>query len=372
MRAVRVDLTNPRHVNAFLSLPRRIYERYPLWTPPLTRDIRRALDRSANPFFAHSDAAFFLAVDESRRVVGRVCVHNDRRLHDRLGTETAFFHLFECEDSPDAAQALFDATWQWARNGGLNKLEGSRGFGLTDGLGILVRGFEQPPAYGSPYNPPYYAALLEGQGFSPSEDISSGYVDRRTRIDPKIHSVARRMRSRGYDIAAIRSRRDLRRWVDPLLDLYNRAVEEVPDGIPLTEEDAKATAREMLWFAEPDLVKILLHEDEPVGFALAYPDITEGLRAANGALLPLGWARLLWSLRTTPKLNVNGIAITGEHRSTGGMAVLASALIRSLERSRYDFAEFVQVGSDNALMQRFLRRIGVDWQKVHRMYAQDL
>jgi len=58
-----------------------------------------------NPFYKHSLAAFFLAykrsspVDEETRPIGRLAVLDNRHYNDFNKEATAFFYLFECEDT---------------------------------------------------------------------------------------------------------------------------------------------------------------------------------------------------------------------------------------------------------------------------------
>ena len=51
-------------LDRFLKLPYELHARDPLWVPPLRMDVRKLLDRAANPFFEHAEAEYFLAFDE--------------------------------------------------------------------------------------------------------------------------------------------------------------------------------------------------------------------------------------------------------------------------------------------------------------------
>ena len=39
--------------------------------------------------------------------------------------------------------------------------------------GLLIEGFEKPPTFMMPYNPPYYQALVEDYGFQKAQDLLS-------------------------------------------------------------------------------------------------------------------------------------------------------------------------------------------------------
>jgi len=154
-RVIQLDPADRRRVRQFLDLPFRIYRDIPQWVPPLAPDARRVLDRRRHPFYKHSQAAFFLALDDRDRPVGRLAALDNRRYNRFNRAATAFFYLFECPDDPDVARALFDAAFSWARGRDLSRMIGPKGFLALDGSGLLIRGFQHRPAFGLPYNPPY-------------------------------------------------------------------------------------------------------------------------------------------------------------------------------------------------------------------------
>ena len=164
MELIQVDTSSRTQVRQFLRLPFDLYRDVPQWVPPLAPDARRMLDRRRHPFYRHSDAAFFMAVD-GEAAVGRLAVLNNAEYNVFNHERTAFFYLFDCVNDIEIAVALFDAASAWARACGLGRMIGPRGFSVFDGLGLLVRGFEHRPAFGLPYNPPYYPSLVEAAGF---------------------------------------------------------------------------------------------------------------------------------------------------------------------------------------------------------------
>jgi hypothetical protein len=210
MNITQIDLSNKKQVLAFLDLPVHIYKNIPQWVPPLRMDDRLRLDPKLYPFYQHSRAAFFLAY-EGTRAVGRIAAI-DNRLYNQYNNEaTAFFYLFECENSQQAVNFLFGAACDWARARGLTKIFGPKGFTALDGFGLLVKGFQHRPAFGLPYNPPYYPELVETAGFEPERDAVSGYLDADIQFPARIHELAGRIAERrGLRIARFRTRKDLR------------------------------------------------------------------------------------------------------------------------------------------------------------------
>lgn len=375
IRIVEVNTADRAQARQFLNLPFRIYRDVPQWVPPLTGDAARQLDRNRHPFFRHSDAAFFLAYRDSD-ACGRICVLDNRHYNRFNASRTAHFFLFECEDDVVTSRALFDAAHVWARRRGLDRIEGPKGMTALDGLGLLVEGFQHRPALGIPYNRDYYPKLVEDAGFIGIGDIVSGYLSPRTlnaAAFDRIDRVAERVKARrGLRVARFTSRRALRRAVPTLLDLYNGALGQSQGNLPFTPDEARTMADQIIWFADPRLIKLVYQGDKPVGFLLAYPDISEAIQRVRGRLWPLGWLTLWRALKSTEWVNVNGMGILQEHRGGGGTAVLFSEMRRSIVEGGFAHADLVQIGVENLPMQRELRDLGVSFYKIHRMYARSL
>ena len=373
MRIIRLDPENKRQVKEFLDLPFFLYRDCPQWVPPLASDVRAMLDRRRHPFYRHSEAAFFLAHDASGRAAGRIAALDNRHYNEFNSKRSAFFYLFECENDSATANALFEAAGEWAQARTLNRLLGPKGFTTLDGMGLLVRGFHHRPALGIPYNPEYYPRLLEESGFQVTSEIVSGYLSGDAHLPEKIHRIAEIVeRTRGLRVLSFRSRSELAAVVPRLQKLYNDSLAGTTGNTPLTDDEARTMANQMLWFADPRLIKIIVKGEEPVGFLFAYPDISAALQRIRGRLFPLGWIDLLLELRRTKWVNINGAGITEKYRGLGGTAILFDEMEKSIRAGGFEHAELVQIGVENDKMQRELRDLGIDFYKMHRMYVKDL
>jgi hypothetical protein len=369
MRIQRLDLTNKKHKADFLSLPFSIHRDIPQWVPPLQMDERLRLNPKRFPFYKHSHAGFFIAC-EGTRPIGRLAVLDNRPYNEFNNESTAFFYLFECENNFEAAQGLFEAGFDWARSRGLTKILGPKGFTPMDGFGLLVKGFQHRPAFGLPYNPDYYPQLIEVCGFQPDRDAVSGYIGADIRFPERIHELAEKIKKRrGLHIARYEKRSDLHSLVPKLKDLYNGALRGTAGNAPISDDEANALADQMLWFADPKLIKIVMKGDDPVGFLLAYPDISAALQRTRGRLFPFGWLTMLRELKRTDWLNINGAGLIPEYRGSGGMAILYSEMFKSVKESgQFKHAEVIQIGVENESMQRDLENFGIDFYKTHRTY----
>jgi hypothetical protein len=373
MHTTQVVLTNKKHVRDFIALPFSIYRDTPQWVPPLQMDERFRLDPKRNPFYKHSLAAFFLAY-EGTCPIGRLAVLDNRHYNDFNKEAIAFFYLFECEDNNDAARALFNSAFDWAHARGLTRIVGPKGFTPLDGFGLLVKGFEHRPAFGLPYNPAYYVDLIEAQGFQPNGEAVSGYLDANIQFPERIHQLAERLaQRRGLRIARSNNRAELRALIPHIKELYNASLEGTTGNTPLTDEEVSALANQILWLADPRLIKLVMKDDKAVGFMFAYPDVSAALQKTRGRLFPFGWLTLLRELKRTDWLNINGAGLLSEYRGSGGTAILYSEMFKSVRESgQFRHAEVVQIGVENEAMQREMENFGIDFYKMHRVYQREI
>jgi hypothetical protein len=357
----------------FQHLPFEIYKEIPQWVPPLVGETEKYVDRKRNPFYRHSDAIALLALDEQSKAIGRLIVLENCRYNEFNREKTSFFTLFECINDCGAAQELFRVAQTWAQTRGLTRMVGPKGFTALDGLGMLVKGFEHRPAFGIPYNPPYYPELLEKLGFKTKNDIVSGHMYSEKQFPEKIHELSMLIQQKkGLHVARFKHRRDLLKLVPKLKDLYNGALQGTEGNVPLTDQEARSMANQILWFADPKFIKILMKGEEPVGFLFAYPDISAAVQRQKGKIFPFGWIDIFKEMSRTKWVNINGAGIIEQYRGMGGTAILFSEMYKSIMEGQFEHAELVQVGMENDRMQNELSNLGVDFYKTHRMYQMEL
>ena len=124
-------------------------------------------------------------------------------------------------------------------------------------------------------------------------------------------------------------------------------------------------ANQLIWLADPKLVKLVMKDDKAVGFLLAYPDISAALQKTRGRLFPFGWLTLLLELRRTDWININGAGLLPEYRGSGGTAILYSEMFKSVtENPRYQHAES---GADRRGKRKHATRDG----KLRHRFLQD-
>ncbi|MBN1485229.1 MAG: hypothetical protein JXA37_10945 [Chloroflexia bacterium] len=372
MRVRRIDPDKRQEVEQFVQFPFQLYQDEPRWAPPLLSSVRGELDRHRHPFYEHSKADFYVA-EHNGTTLGRIAVMNNHRYNQHRQSRTAFFGYLEVVDDAEVARELFQAAFSWAAERGLTHIVGPRGLNGIEGGSVLVEGFERPAAMGVPYNPPYYDGLLRGLGFDKDTDYISGYIQRGQRLSQRIVRIAEAVKQRrGFWIKSFRSRRELRRWVPRLIRVHQKAFSRNHTYYPPSPQELERIVDTLFLIADHRLVKMVMKEQQIVGFIFSYHDLAPALRRARGRLWPLGWYYLWRERRRTRRFDSNGVGLLPAYRGLGGNAMLYNELEKTLYELDFERLEIIQVEEKNAKSLADMQTLGVQWHKRHRSYRRAL
>ncbi len=353
----------------FVRLPWSIYAgRYPAWVPPLLSEERKRIDPKHNPFFGHGAVQLFLAY-RGGRAVGRIAAI-ENSLHNEFHAEkVGFFGMFECEEDPEVADALLDRAAEWVAGRGLDRLRGPTNFSTNEDCGLLVENFEDPPVVMMPYNPPYYEGLLTGWGLEKVKDLLAhkGTV---AKFDKgRLELLERRIRRSEPRVAVRGLRMDkFDEEVDLVRGLYNAAWEKNWGFVPMTDAEVDHMAKQLKPVVDPDLALIGEHDGEPVGFALALPDINQAIRHLNGRLFPFGVLKLLWHMRRINGIRIITLGLKPEYRKSGLATLLYFEVFKRGTGKGHTWGESSWVLEDNMPMLGGLEKMRFWRYKTYRLY----
>ena len=371
----KIDTDNRRQVKRFVELPYRLYRDCPQWVPPLLIDAYTYLNRKKHPFHEHSDVDFFLAVRDGKDV-GRIAAIENIPFNRYHNTKKADFYFFDCENDLDAATALFDAVFEWAKARRLNSVVGPKGMGPLDGYGILIFGHEHRQTMTMlNYNFPYYERLVEGLGLMKEVDFVSCFLPAdKFQIPERVEKIAQRVMQRGgLQVKQFKNKRELVSWAPRIGRAYNDAFVHNWEYYPLSQREIDFVVENIMTIADHRLIKIIVHGDDVVGFLFAFHDLSAALQRAHGRLFPFGLLDILLELRRTRTVAVNGMGILPEHQGHGGNAMLYSEMGRTvLNFKQFVHVEMTQVAETTEQMRADLKNLnGVEY-KNHRVYRKNL
>ena len=369
-----LDLSQKKQVHQFIEFPFLLYKDDPGWVPPLWVDMKAQLNPLKNPFFEHSEADFFTALQDGQ-IVGRIAVINNRRFNDYHGFKKAQFYYFECIEDFSVATALFDRAFEWAHAHGLDMIIGPKGFGVLDGYGMLISGFDQRPMMTMMnHNLPYYPAFMERLGFTKEVDFVSTMIDLSTfHLPERIHRIAEWVERRGeIKVENFRTIKELKAWAGKIGEAYNKAFVNNWEYAPMTEREIKMVVDTLELLADPRLIKIMTHGDDVIGFALAFPDLATALQRCHGRLFPFGILHILMEMRRTNWVAINGGGILPEFHGLGGNALLFTEGEKIVRNSQFTHVALYQVAETAVQMRRDLENLGAIPFKNHRVYKKTI
>lgn len=366
----KVDTTNKNQVNRFVKIPFRLYDGHPQWVPPLMIDVRMQLNKKKHPYYEHSDADFFMVIKDGREV-GRIAALENKRFNDYHKSRQAQFYLFDCEDDQEAANALFETVFDWAKKRGLDTVVGPKGFGPMDGYGIQVEGFEHRQMMNMMnYNYPYYSKLVEAIGFEKEVDFVSCYLHRDAFCLPeRVHKIAERVLERGrLGVKTFETKKELRAWADKIGKAYNNTFVNNWEYYPLTEREVAFVVQNLLLVADPRLIKVITHKEDIIGFLFGFPDVSLAFQRARGKLNPITLLGFLREMKRTEWISLNGAGVLPEFQGLGGNALLYTEMQKTLQDYHYIHADLTQVAETTRQMRADLINVGGKAYKNHRVY----
>jgi GNAT superfamily N-acetyltransferase len=361
-----------RQRGAFVGFPWDLYRNDPNWIPPLRAGVKELLNYRHHPYYERNEIQTFLAY-RGGEVCGRIAAIVDQGYIEKFKERRGYFGFFECVDDAKVAAGLFDAARQWLADRDIHRVRGPLSPGLNYEIGLLVEGFDTPPTFLIPHNPPYYAQLIEGCGFHQAQDLYSftGKVSRLGEVQAKRKRVSEQIQARyGITVRPMNKKRfveDVRMF----LDIYNRSLVAHWSFVPLSPAEMMHMAKGLSFLIVPELALAAEIDGRTVGAVFALPDYNPRIKKIDGRLFPFGVFRLLWRKRKIPRLRILAANTLPEYQLMGIGLVLAGGLVPKILDWGIEEVEFSWVAQSNALSRGSLEKGGAVLSKTHRVYDLD-
>jgi len=163
------EVRNRRELKKFVLFPYKLYKNNKYWVPPLRFDEMNTLDWNKNPAFDFCEAKYWLAY-QNGKIVGRIAGIINHRYIEKWGQKNARFGWIDFIDDIEVLKALINKVENWAKEKGMDAVEGPLGFTDLDYEGMLIQGFEELGTMAGIYNFPYYPKLIEQLGYRKEVD----------------------------------------------------------------------------------------------------------------------------------------------------------------------------------------------------------
>jgi hypothetical protein len=359
----------------FIRLPMRLNAGDPAWRAPLLLERREALSPKHNPLFQHLDHQFWLAVRDGRDV-GRISAQIDHLAPTDPEAPAGYFGMIAAEDDAEIFSALFATAEDWLRARGRKVAMGPFNLSVNEETGLLVDGFDTPPMMMMGHDPAYTGRQVEAQGYAKAKDLYA-YITGVPEFSPGVRARLDRPPPKGVVLRKV----DMKRYdheVRAMVEIYNDAWAGNWGFAPLTEAEASHLGKSLRPILDPNLFWFLEIDGEPAAFGVLLPNLNEAIADLNGKLLPLGWAKLLWRLKSkkirTSRMPLMGVKRTFARDARGALAPfqIIDAVIKEGLKRGIEEAELSWILEDNRPMRRILESLGARIYKTYRVYSKAL
>jgi hypothetical protein len=369
----RVEGSKSKYFDRFYLLPSRIHGGNENWVPWFRGDIKELVDKK-HPLFEHTSGEFLVAT-RNDRVLGRIFVFENGRYNETHDMKSAHFYFFDSVDDREVADRLLQAAVDWAKGRDLELLLGPMGLGGVTGGGLLIEGYEHRAAMTMMmYNPPYYRKLIEDFGFEKYIDNYSFYLPAMARLPSDLREPVDALLRKGkYRILEFPSKKDLAKVADEVGEVFIATLGDHAGNYVLSEKEVARLKKNLIQLANPELIKVVAHEQKVVGFLLGFHDLSAAIQKSKGRLNPLSLYRLMREYKKSDWLLINGLGILPEHQGSGANLLLYAEVENILLKyTQFKHIEMVQIQETTAKMLSNVETLRGESRKIHRMYQMPL
>lgn len=356
----------------FVTFPDGIYRHDPWRVPPIRADVVRRLDVGRNPFYATARRQLFLAW-RGEKVAGTVAAIVDDARNAEVGESVGYFGFLEAVDSEEVVEGLLTSASRWLVDAGAEIIRGPINGSTSDEAGLLIDGFETRPALWEGHHPPYYRQRLEALPLTRFDDLlafeltTTDVAGTMDSLPGFLVSSADRARGSGVTLRSPTSRT----WAGDVATahrLYALSHGTLVGHGAMSLPQFTFLADSLRPVIDTDLTLLAEHRGEPIGFAIAVPDLNEAL--ARHAWLGRSWARaaLLPALRRVRTASVKLVGVLPEHRHGGTGSLLCRELGSRLIERGYQRCDMSLVSERNTAMTTLLHGLGARVYRRYRVY----
>jgi GNAT superfamily N-acetyltransferase len=313
---------------AFLAVPREVYRDDPLYTPPARDSVLAALGRSE----FRGAQRVFVALD-GKTPVARLVARKSPKLEDERGRPYGMLGFFEALERHDVVRELFSRALDWLDRNGAGEVVGPMDGDTWHSYRLNVGPWDAPPFLMEPYNPPYYPALWEENGFAVLERYYSSRLDDLPRVLQSLEAKSVAVAEAGYTFQRLR----LERFEYELGRFHELSCEIFRDNFLYSEISRQRFlelyrgARRLL---DPELVFFAVAPDgSDAGFLFAFPDRFHAVAAMRGRRGSLAALRFLALRNRVDTVNLKSLGVVSAHRRSGlGAALMHEGYKKAAEK----------------------------------------
>ncbi len=354
----------------FIRVPKVLYKNDPVWVCPLDNEIKDMYNPAKNTHLKNGEASRWIIKDNSNKILGRIST-----FHNYLDSgllKTGRIIQFDCIEDQEVANLLFNAATAWLRNKGSKVVDGPVSFGENDSnWGLLVDGFTHP-AYGMPYNFPYYKSLFENYGFQLYFKQYSYHLDLNKKFPGRFWKIAEWISKKPDFSFRHFNWKEADKFVNDMVLIYNSAWSAFKEDFrPIDPADIREGMNKSKPILDEELIWFAYHKNEPIGFFILFPDINQILKKLNGKLHFLNKIRFYYytKTKTINRLRAQVAGVVPKFQNSGVESGIFWNLQQMMDhKPHYQEIELSWVGDFNPKMIALYETVGGVRAKTHYTY----
>jgi len=336
---------NAKTFKDFINFPYLLYKDNAYWIPPIKSDEKKLWTR--HPALKFVDLKKWVVYWKGRPV-GRIAAAINHKYNEKTGQKYGRIVGLETYNDEKGFRLLMDTATNWLKEKGMQKVHGPLGFTNLDTQGMLVEGFEEIPSIASVYHLPYYKTLMKKYGFEKENDWIEFHLKLTDASVNKGERGAKLLKRRfGFEVFSPKNKQELKLYADTAFNILNKAFAHLPYVIELDDELKNYYKKKYFNVLDPKYTFFVKDKDQIVGFLIAIPSLSEGMKKANGKLWPFGWYHIMQSFKHPKNIDTLLTGVIPEYDSKGVAVLLFDALHKEMKANQVEDIETTGVFEDN-------------------------
>jgi hypothetical protein len=215
--------------------------------------------------------------------------------------------------------------------------------------------------------------LVESCGPTKEKDLLAFLIEGEYRLPEWMDSLAARIsKKKGVHIRPSRPK-DADSEFALIREIYNDAWSGNWGFVPLSDNEMWEIKKNVMKFADPDMVFFIYHGDEPAAFCVIFPDINPLFKRLNGRIGLTGMVKFLIYRRKIDGLRLLMFGVKEKYRQLG-LPMLAFHHIYEVVRKKekYHYLEMGWTLEDNESVNSLIEEAGAKRYKKYRIYRKSL
>lgn len=365
MKLIEVNTAATRR--EFYDVARNLYKDDPHWVCPLDVEIEDIFNPEENILFRDGEAIRWVLRDDAGKAIGRVAAFYNNYKASKHEQPTGGLGFFECINDQAAANILFDACRDWLKERGMEAMDGPITFGENITYwGLLIDGFTLP-AYGMPYNFPYYKQLFEGYGFttyfeqfSYEKDLSEPFPERQVKFSFHLKDK--------YQTEHF-SFRNKEKYLNDICTIYNAVWKDFhEDYTPLDYTEIEKVMKKAKPIINEEFIWFVYDQGKPAAMVIVFPDVNQILKKlGNGQLNFWNKLKFLYHKKagTITRARQLITAVVPEYQRSGITGLLFLTMVDAVKKNKIKTLDMSWVGDYNTTVNKIYRLLGLPVVKTH-------